>query len=158
MTDAVAKRLGLWGSLYSHGLQGGRCHFPAKTYKQRICLKRGKALLECIYFFTYFRRTTYVCVLLLSLLGCSCIPFSALHCETPTDRIAELLRRLLRFSLPVYCSACTSGRRRWILKTRLQTVCLQRHQTGINLAKNLLNVLFNDAVDCYVYIRSVMDE
>jgi hypothetical protein len=35
---------------------------------------------------------------------------------------------------------------------------LQRHKTRINLAKNLLNVLFNDAVDCYVYIASVIDE
>lgn len=157
MTDAVGKRLGLWGRLYSHGLQGELCHFPAKTYKQRICLKRGKALLECIYF-TYFRRTTYVCVLLLSLLGCCCIPFSALRCETPTDRIAELLRRLLRLSVPVYRSACAAGRRRWTLKRRLQTTCLQRHKTAINLVKNLLNVLFNDAVDCYVYIASVMDE
>lgn len=158
MTDAVGKRLGLWGRLYSRGLQGELCHFPAKTYKQRICLKRGKALLECIYFFTYFHRTTYVCVLLLSLLGCCCIPFSALHCETPTDRIAALLRRLLRLSVPVYWGACTAGRRRWILKRRLQTMCLQRHKARINLAKNLLNVLFNDAVDCDVYRASVLDE
>jgi len=119
MTDAVGKRLGLWGRLHSHGPQGELCHFPAKTHKQRICLKRGKDLLECIYFFTYFRGTTYVCVLLLSLLGCCCVPFSASYCETSTDRVAELLRRLLGLSAPLYWSACTAGCRRWIPNRRL---------------------------------------
>lgn len=117
MTDAAGRRLGLWWRLYSHGLQGALCHFHAKTYKQRICLERAKASLECIYF-TSFPRTTYNIqhttyvwmLLLLSFLGCCCIPFSALCCKNVL--IADLLRRLLWLSTLLCLSKCIRGRRR----------------------------------------------
>jgi hypothetical protein len=41
---------------------------PDLAYKQRICLRGEKALLECIYF-AYFPQTTYVCMSLYSFLS-----------------------------------------------------------------------------------------